>query len=114
MVPKGGLDRVSLGGPRHRHLRRGFGLTLSPRSRFYFLSGRRPKPVRVPAEHHETKKERWISPPLPGRFMVPKGGLEPPRVSPPPLLLKKGRSRWPRPSGSLSKQSAVSVFLLFI
>jgi hypothetical protein len=32
-------------------------------------------PVRVPKEHHETKKERWISPPLPGRFMVPKGGL---------------------------------------
>jgi hypothetical protein len=33
-------------------------------------------PVRVPAEHHESKKERWISPPLPGRFMVPKGGLD--------------------------------------
>jgi len=29
MVPKGGLDRISLGGPRHRPLRRGFGLTRS-------------------------------------------------------------------------------------
>src|SRR3990172_1614669 len=48
------------------------------------LFGRRRARVRVPAEHNETIKERWISPSLPGRFMVPKGGLEPPRVSPPP------------------------------
>jgi hypothetical protein len=33
MVPKGGLDRNILGGPRHRPLRRGFGLTRSPSHR---------------------------------------------------------------------------------
>src|SRR4030065_605759 len=38
------------------------------------LFGRRRARVRVPAEHHETIKERWISPSLPGRFMGPKGG----------------------------------------
>jgi len=59
-------------------------LTRSRASRSSSLLARRRARVRVPAEHHETKKERWISPPLPGRFMVPKGGLEPPRVSPPP------------------------------
>ena len=84
MVPKGGLARLSLGQPGHRPLRRGFRLTRSRASRFSSLAGRRPKPVRVPAVHHETKREPWIFSMLPGRFMVPKGGLEPPRVSPPP------------------------------
>src|SRR5512134_2020169 len=56
MVPKGGLDRLSLGHPGQRPWRRGFGLTRSRASRYSSLIGRRPSPVLVPVEHHSKRK----------------------------------------------------------
>ena len=47
MVPKGGLDRLSLGHPGQRPVRRGFGLPGSRASPYSSRFGRRPKPVRV-------------------------------------------------------------------
>jgi hypothetical protein len=82
-VSKGGLDRVSLGYLRHRPLRRGFGLTRSSKSRFSSCSSA-PSPVRIPREHQSKRKRRPGSLSACEFRLVPKGGLEPPRVSPPP------------------------------
>ena len=85
MVPKGGLDRGESrrSTPSTLAARRpASGLLKSPSSS---LIGRRRAPVRVPAEHQKMKKGASVQAGRPGHFLVPKGGLEPPRVSPPPL-----------------------------